>query len=55
MREVFYHYHVIHRSSRPEVFCKQFGVQLAYNFIKKQTLGQMFSGEFCEIFKNTYF
>ena len=25
------------------------------NFIKKETLAQMFSCEFCEIFKNTYF
>ena len=25
------------------------------NFIKKETLAQVFSGEFCEIFKNTFF
>ena len=25
------------------------------NFIKKETLAQMFSCEFCEIFKNTFF
>ena len=25
------------------------------NFIKKETLAQVFSCEFCEIFKNTYF
>ena len=27
----------------------------ACNFIKKETLAQMFSCEFCEISKNTYF
>ena len=27
----------------------------ACNFIKKETLAQMFSREFCEIFKNTFF
>ena len=27
----------------------------AYNFIKKETLTQVFSCEFCKIFKNTYF
>ena len=27
----------------------------AYNFIKKETLAQVFSCEFCEIFKNTFF
>ena len=26
----------------------------AYNFIKKDTLTQVFSCEFCEIFKNTF-
>ena len=26
-----------------------------YNFIKKETLAQVFSCEFCEIFKNTFF
>ena len=34
------------RISRPEVFC---------NFIRKETLAQVFSCEFCEIFKNTFF
>ena len=33
----------------------QKGVAEACNFIKKQTLAQAFSYEFCEIFKNTYF
>ena len=28
---------------------------LAYNFIKKETLAQVFSCEFYEIFKNTFF
>ena len=27
----------------------------ACNFIKKETPAQVFSCEFCEIFKNTYF
>ena len=27
----------------------------ACNFIKKETLAQVFSCEFCEIFKNIYF
>ena len=27
----------------------------ACNFIKRETLAQMFSCEFCEIFKDTYF
>ena len=27
----------------------------ACNFIKKETLAQVFSCEFCEIFKNTFF
>ena len=27
---------------------------LAYNFIKKEALAQVFSCEFCEIFKNIY-
>ena len=27
----------------------------AWNFIKKETLAQVFSGEFCEISKNTFF
>ena len=39
------------RSSRPEVFCKK----EACNFIKKETLAQVFSCEFSEISKNTFF
>ena len=38
------------RSSRPEVFCCR-----PCNFIKKGTLAQVFSGEFCKISKNTFF
>ena len=29
--------------------------KIAWNFVKKETLAQEFSCEFCEIFKNTYF
>ena len=57
------------RSSHPEVFCKKdvlrnfakfTGKHLgqrrqAYNFIKKETLAQVFSCEFWEIFKKTFF
>ena len=44
------------RSSRPEVFCKK-GVlgNATCNFVKKETLAQVFSCEFCEISKNTFF
>ena len=54
------------RSSRPEVFYRK-GVLRnfakytgkyrpeACNFIKKETLAQVFSSEFCEISKNTFF
>ena len=39
-----------YRSSRPEMFCK-LGVlrTKACNLIKKETLAQMFSYEFCQI------
>ena len=40
-------------NSRPELFCKK-NVE-ACNFIKKQTLAQVFFCEFCENFKNTFF
>ena len=54
------------RSSRLEVFCQKgvlknfskFTVKhlcLACNFIKKETLAQVFSCEFRENFKNTFF
>ena len=36
------------RSSRLDVFCEK------GNFIKKETLAQVFSCEFCEISKNTF-
>ena len=39
------------RSSRSEVFCKKGGLQL---YLKK-TLAQVFSCEFYEIFKNTFY
>ena len=55
----------IHRSSRPEVFWKKgilkiftefSGKHLCQSiFIKKEALAQVFSYEFCEIFKNIYF
>ena len=55
---------VFFRSSCPEVFCEK-GVlrnfakftgtlPKACNFIKKETLAQVFSCEFCEISKNTF-
>ena len=42
------------RSSRLEVFCKKVAGG-ACNFIKKETLTQVFSCEFCKISKNTFF
>ena len=41
------------RNSRPDVFCKK--KCSACNLIKKETLAQVFSCEFCEIFKYTSF
>ena len=38
------------RSSRPEAFCKK-----ACNFIKKESLAQVFSCEFCEILRALFF
>ena len=50
------------RSSHLEVFCREADVRKtlncrsqAYNFIKTETLAQVFSCEFCEISKNTFF
>ena len=55
------------RSSRPEVFCKKGALRnftkftgkhlrpKACNFIKKETLAQVLSCEFCEISKKTFF
>ena len=51
----------LHRSSRPEVFCKKCFLRkcakftrkhLSQNFIKKEALAQVFSCEFCKMFKN---
>ena len=39
------------RSSRTKAFCEALGQQLSL----KKTLAQVFSCEFCEIFKNTFF
>ena len=40
----------------PEGFCKVFlKNSKAWNFIKKATPAQVFSGKFCEISKNTFF
>ena len=39
----------------PESFFKQSCRREASNFIKKEALAQVFSCEFCEIFKNTFF
>ena len=41
------------RSSRPEVFCNK-AVLKNFTKLKKETLAQVFSFEFCEIFKKTY-
>ena len=58
------------RNSRPEVFCKKGVLRnftkfkgkhlcqslfLSYSFIKKAILAQVFSSEFCEISKNTFY
>ena len=43
------------KSSRPEVFLKGVLRPEACNFIKQETLAQVFSCEFCEISKNTFF
>ena len=37
------------------LFNKVTSLSQAYNFIKKETLAQVFSYEFCEISKNTFF
>ena len=42
-----------YRSSSPKVFCKN--VFKASNFIEKESLAQVFSCEFFEIPKNTFF
>ena len=50
----------LHRSSCPELFRKKGVLKNFTKFPRKhchrcQTLAQVFSCEFCEIFKNTYF
>ena len=46
---------VAHIKQSPEVFCKKSVLRPeACNFIRKETLGQVFSCEFCEISKNTF-
>ena len=47
------------RSSRPKVICEKgvlrnFTKFTGKHFIKKETLAQVFSREFCEISKNTF-
>ena len=58
-------FHWSSRSSRLELFCRKgvltrvsFSIKLqalVCNFIKKDTLSQVFSCEFCDIFKKTFF
>ena len=68
MRSVlFYDNFLKFQKQSPEVFCKKrciykfrkihrkTPVPQACNFIKKDTLAQLFSSEFCEISKNTFF
>ena len=55
------------RSSHPDVFCKKYVLRNftkftgkyrkpeTCNFIKKETLAQVFSCEFCKISKNTFY
>ena len=38
-----------------ETVVRRFSVNQACNFIKKEPLAQVFSCEFCEIFKNIFF
>ena len=54
-------YPTLLRSSRPEVFCEK-GVLKNFvedlnpaTLLKKESLAQVFSCEFCEISKNTFF
>ena len=55
---------ILNRSSRPQVFCKKgvlenfrkfTGKHLWSLFFKKEALALLFSGEFCEFFKNIFF
>ena len=51
----------VSRSNRLEVFCKKDVLKNfakftgKHHFIKKETLSQVFFGEFCKIFKDTFF
>ena len=49
-------YSLLSRSNRPDVFCKKGVLRnfAACNFIKKETLAQVFSCQFCKISKNTF-
>ena len=47
--------HIEEQKQPPEVFFFNKVAGLACNFIKKKTLTQVFSCEFCEISKNIYF
>ena len=61
LNRIYYKY--FYRSSRLEVFCRKgvlrnvpkFTGKHRCNFIKKEILAQVFSREFCEISKNTFF
>ena len=44
----------ITRKQPPDVFCKKSCRPETCNFIKKETLAQVFSCEFCKIVKNTF-
>ena len=44
----------ITRSSRLEVICKK-GILRNFAKLKEVTLAQVFSCEFCEVFKNSFF
>ena len=49
-------FYKIHRKTPvPRSFFNKVADLEAYDIIKKETLAQVFSCEFCEIFKNTYF
>ena len=45
------------QKQQPEMFCKKRCKKSpeACNFVKKETLAQIFSCEFCEVFRNTFF
>ena len=52
----FWKFHKIHRKTPvPEAFLKKRLWPQACDFVKKETLLQVFSCEFCEISKNIFF